>query len=175
MKELCVGCGLQYEYNPSDPRGATSIHCPSCQKKESRKKKRYDLLKLAGNGEVRCRCCGYSRFAYAINLHCVKDYLISTPTDEEKARASFLVCNNCKAAIDSGDIKFTVRNSNSYPIDVGFYETNVTVTEKEMPQFIHKKSDAVEMEVVDESEEQGQSRSVSRASKRLGGSKTIDV
>lgn len=167
-KELCVGCGLSYNYDPSDPKGATSVLCPSCQKRESRKKKRYDLLLIAGNGEVQCRCCGYRKFPYALNLLGVKDYLLSSPTDEDKARSSCLVCLNCKAAIDNGDIKYTVVNANCYPVEVNFYETQVTVVEQPIKEHLRRTdSSAIDMEVVHEKEKPGELRSVSRKIQRL--------
>lgn len=121
---------------------------------------------IAGNGQIQCRACGYRKYPYAVIMKPAVDYL-NKPEPEEEAKTNYLVCLNCNAAIESGDIRVQIVNTKVYPIMLEIYDQKVTVEDVRIEQHIPS-GDAVELEVVSEIRTPKQLRVISGETKRLG-------
>lgn len=176
MRKFCVCCGIPYHYNTENPKGATPYNCPSCQKRGAKQDKKLRLLFIAGNDDVRCRVCGYDRYIESLTTYPVKDFIRKTDPDTI-AKKSFVICFNCKAALDSKQIIMEVKDSSAYPVSVGFYDNNVVIDQNPIVQKILRPSsdDAVLLEVVNEKEKLTELRSVSPPKKGSGGSNPEEV
>lgn len=144
--EVCIECGTTYEYRSDNPKGATPSLCNSCQKKSAKFQKKLKLLLISGNGSLNCRCCDYRKSPHALTSICVKGFL-SKPQPEIEAQNSFLVCLNCKARIDAKEISYSA-TTKPY-MKVRFWETRVTIEEKEIPDHITF-ADSIILDVVEE-------------------------
>lgn len=164
-ERTCCACGQVYDYISTNPLGASSTFCPSCQKRQAKQKKKFNLLLIAGNGQIQCRACGYRKYPYAIIMRPARDY-IHKPEPEVEAKTGYLVCLNCNAAIDSGDIKVQIVNTKEYPVVLEIYDQRVTVEDVRMNQHIPS-GDAEELEVVNERQTPTEFRNVSGTTKRL--------
>lgn len=107
---------------------------------------------IAGNDEIRCRICGYDRWIEALTTYPAKDFINKTDP-EVVAKKSFVCCLNCKAALEARQITMEVKDSNAYPVEVGFYDTQVTIEQNPIVQKILRPAfsdDSEELEVVNE-------------------------
>lgn len=163
--EICIECGTLYKYCSDKPNGATSSLCNACQKRSAKFNKRLKLLLISGRGSLNCRCCDYRKSPHALTSICVKGFL-DKPKPEVEAENSFLVCLNCKARIDAGEISYSAITK-PY-VKIRFWETRVTIEEKEIPDHITF-TDSVILDVV---EEIPKSRRVSQKIHRLEGSRS---
>lgn len=146
----CLDCGKDYKYDPNDPRGASSLRCPACRKRETIKNKKIILFNIAGNGTIQCRKCGYSRCENAITLADTTNFLNKATTQEEKenrAKSQYLLCLNCEAEIKSGEVEAEVVNSKSYPVVVRFYEKEVRIVRTEIKPSVEYSNDVSDVEV----------------------------
>lgn len=173
MEKWCVDCGQKYEYDSCNPLGATSWSCPACQKRNSRFKKKIKLMLIAGNNALRCRACGYSKYPYALTMIQATDPLFKI-TPEQQAKESYLLCLNCEAALNSGDLTVKVLDAKSYPVKLSIFDTKVKIEESPIDQYITS-NDAMELEVVEDEKEIGELRSVSRTIRRLASADAEEV
>jgi LSD1 subclass zinc finger protein len=123
---ICIDCGNTYEYNSDKPKGASSVRCAECRKKDTKYSQKYKLLNIAGEENISCYRCGYSRSIYALTLYDIVDPLIKPVTQEEKekqAKNQIILCLNCLQEIKDGDIKINVNSS--HPKSVSFFEAKV--------------------------------------------------
>lgn len=171
---ICLDCGRDYEYDSNNPMGSSSLRCPACRKKDSEKNKKIILFNIAGNENIRCRKCGYSRCLNAIVLADTKLYLNPATTQEEKekrAKTQYLLCLNCSTEIKSGEVEAKIINTKVYPVEVEFYERRVQIVKTKLDSITYS-SDVIEAEVTRDEPET--SRVVGKA-KRITGGCTIDV
>lgn len=174
MKTVCTECGTMYEYRSDNPRGSTPSLCNACQKKSAKFRKKLKLMLISGNGELNCRCCGYRKSAHALTSRQARSFLIDNPSPEEEAKASYLVCLNCNARIEAGELRAEPVNTKIYPVSMRFYETRVIIEDHETKDHIRTTSeDAVELEITNE--EPRETRKVSQNISRLETTRTIDV
>lgn len=125
-ENICLSCGRDYAYDSANPKGASNKHCSNCRKKNTKRLKKLCLLNIATNDDVKCRICGYAKCIDALNLMDTRSFLVA-PEEKERAMSQYVLCNNCKAEVDSGDVEFQVNDSKKYPVDVSFFVTNVVI------------------------------------------------
>lgn len=170
---ICIDCGKEYEYDSGNALGASSIRCCNCRKKDSALNKKLILFSIAGNEVASCRKCGYRRSIHALTLIDTKEVLSKPKTQEEKekfARSQYILCLNCQAEIQSGEVEAKVVNRNTYPIKVEFYFKNVIVEKTKIEIEDHIISeDALPVELVRDEEIPQEIRTVQRKTKRLEG------
>lgn len=170
MKNLCIDCGSEYEYDYSRPLGSSSSRCAKCRKRDTIKAKKMALLMIAGVSSTQCRKCGYNNSIHALNLiDGVATLCDQTP--EEKATTQFILCNNCKAEVEANEVEFKV-TSKSYPISVEFYIREVKIVRTQIKPSVEYHQDYESVEVASDV---GEVRQVSHKTKRIGGESTIDV
>lgn len=146
-QRFCLSCGCVYHYISTNPLGASSERCVSCQRKNVKHKAQFELLSLAGKGIIQCRCCSYQKRIHALSLYPVINFLVE-PDVVIKAKKSIILCLNCHAALKGNDIQLKIIDSNTYPVKVEMYEQHVTIEEKEIAQAYVPSSDAEELEIV---------------------------
>ncbi len=132
----CIDCGYDYNYDPNNPLGSSSVRCCKCRKKQSKLNIKFNLLEIAGDGNVSCRKCGYSRSVSALKLLDAVDPIVKPKTKQQleaQARKQFIVCLNCEAEIQSDQVSIKTTNHTVYPVLVSFYESKVVVQEIETP------------------------------------------
>lgn len=173
----CIECGDDYPYDPSNPLGASSVHCPRCRKRQSKLNKKIILFNIAGNGKIQCRSCGYSRSVNAIVLINGVNFLNENPNEEEKklqAKQQFLLCLCCDAQVKAGEVDFRVTNSKVSPICVEFYERKVVVCveKRRMEAAVNYSSDVIQTEL---SSDGDSAKRISRKTPRIDSGPTIDV
>lgn len=149
MTNICIDCGREYDYDSSNPLGASAYRCCACRKRQSRKNKKIKLFFIASPNPA-CRICGYSN-PVALNLVDAIERFNKPENEKEKeqaAKTQFIVCSNHLAEIQEGEIGFKVTNSKSYPVEVSFFSRKVLVVEEPLKAAIEYSSDAKETEVV---------------------------
>ncbi len=165
---ICLDCGEDYNYDPSNPLGASSTRCPKCRKRDSVKNKKLKLFLIAGHGVAKCRKCGYNNSINALNLIDGVSFL-DPPSPEVKAKQQFILCNNCKAEIDSHEIEFKVTNSKVTPIEVSFFLREVKVIRTEIKPSVEYHHDYQEVEIADNG---GENARVVGKTKRISGERS---
>ena len=171
---ICIDCGRDYIYDPNNPKGSSAYRCSNCRKKETELQKKIKLFSIASNGPPSCRCCNYSKSERALSLIDAVNFLEKASNQEEKekqAKRQFVVCLNCKARIDGGELEFKINDSSSCPVNVSFFETKVIVTKERKEIKVENKSqDALEVEIVE-----GETGELHRANARAKRISTIEV
>jgi Zn ribbon nucleic-acid-binding protein len=170
----CIDCGCDYEYDASNPLGASSTRCPKCRKKDSAANKKIILFNEASNSNIMCRKCGYQNNINALVLVDGVERLHKPKTfDQEVANAKtqFILCLNCQAEIKSSEVEFKVTDSKSYPIHVEFYSRHVTVVKEKLKSF-NFSSNVIEAEITGDNPE---TTRVARSPERLAIEGAIDV
>jgi hypothetical protein len=152
MKTICVDCGSDYSYDPNNPKGASSLRCTSCRKKDTKHNQKSDLLAIAGEGNHSCYKCGYSSSISALNLYDLVEPLNKPTSFEEKkkqAEKQMVICNNCLAEINSGDIKININSVSPKSVSFLFarvvLELSKTETRGKSNVEIAKESDGQEI------------------------------
>lgn len=132
---ICISCGIEYQYDSNNPLGASSVHCCGCRKKNTKFNKLSRLFEIAG---TRCLKCGYNRSIYALKLMDAVAPITAIKTQEQQekqAHKQFPLCLNCDMEIKVGDVEMKVISSN--PIKVEFYLKEVQVTKTKIEQDYH--------------------------------------
>ena len=145
----CIDCGCDYEYNASNPLGASSSRCPRCRKKDSSSNKKIILFNESSNNNIVCRKCSYRGSIHALVLIDGVERLAKPKTFEEElknAKTSFILCLNCQAEIKSNEVEYKVKDSKVYPIVVEFYSRHVTVVKSKL-ETLNFSSDVCKAEV----------------------------
>lgn len=149
MKTVCVDCGKEYPYDANDPKGASSMRCNACRKKDTKLNNKIKLLTVACNGEPYCFKCNYDRSPLALNLmDAVGAFKQATTMDDKLKHAAnqFVLCNNCKAETEGGEYSYDIISTR--PVAVEFYYTR-TIQVKEKINIIFQKEDS-NVEIVNE-------------------------
>lgn len=162
MKNLCIDCGYEYEYDTSKPLGSSSVRCCKCRRKDSLKNKKKELLNIAGKGSIQCRKCGYGNSVHALNLMDGINTLEKL-SSQEKAATQFILCNNCKTEVEANEVEFKVVSKN-YPIEVDFFTREVVVVRKQIKPIVEYHHEFQDVEITTGGSE---ARSVSKKAKRL--------
>lgn len=176
-KNICIDCGIFFEYNSTLPKGATPDLCPNCSRRNSRSKLRLRLLKLAASS-VECRRCGYQRSSRSLHLVPTKSFIANTNSEKEqleRARYNVILCSNCKGEYDEGDLKMSVLDSSAIPPQVSFYMESVVVNRvEEEVKHLTPSEDVIELEVLPaEPEERGEAKRKKNPSRKPRG--VVDV
>lgn len=146
MNVICLDCGNDYNYDPSNPLGASSNRCCKCRKRDSEKNKKLILLEIAGHGQIRCCKCGYNNVAALALMDAVFPLGGKAESFDERKRAAkdqYIICHNCREEIKAGEIEVKVKGLN--PVSVEFYAKVITVTKVMVGS--NEKSDALDCEI----------------------------
>jgi len=137
-ENICIDCGKDYQYDSDNPKGASSLRCVSCRKKNTKFNNHFSLLEAAGCGIVRCFKCGYQRCIEALGLHDTYEPLKKPVTQEEKlsyAKSQYILCLNCHKEVEIGSVELEIVDKKSSPIKLAFYERNVTIVRHKLDDF----------------------------------------
>lgn len=155
----CSGCGCEYQYDCNNPKGTSSTFCKKCQAKNAAINKKKELMGIACDGIPACFLCGYKKSVNALNLLNGLEPLVKPSSKEEVkkfASKQYVLCCNCLALKQSEEIEVKVNDVSKTPIDVSFFEPNVTVVITRNLKEVPKSVNAIEHDdfvVVKENEE----------------------
>lgn len=148
MKTTCIDCGNDYNYDPNNPLGSSRDRCSTCRKKDSARNKKIILLEIAGAGSPVCRMCGYSDISGLTLLNAIEPLTKPTTQKELEAQAKrqFIVCLNCKAKVDAGEVSYRVVDSKP-PMDIQFYSRHVHIRHVPIEAAVKFSHDVIETEI----------------------------
>ena len=131
-------------------------------------------MTIAGNGNMRCRKCGYDRPCSLNLMDAVSRLEISTTQEQREAaaRTQFILCNNCLGELQANEVEFKVTDSKVYPVEVEFYSRFVRVVRQKIEAKVNYSHDAIEPEITREEPKGERSFGTKRVPQRIG---TIDV